>query len=366
MNTLRSHRRPNRAPAFAPIGHGFLDRRSIAVRVGMAVVVVATVAGAAIGAALGRSPQTRYRAEAVVVAHGPRASARALRIAAAMRVPQVIEAVSQASGSSESVVGRFSTETRPGGGLLIVKTRDVSPVRARSLADTLIVQTQMFLELLRTYRGEAARIGDFENDAGVWLRGPRLFAAGPRDIRVVEGGARFNHFSLEAICPAQAGCGPSVRLYFPFRAGVTYTATGWIRSDVDTTAMTMVLGSTAVDLSQMSPRRLRKQWRPYLVNWTPTVDHSWAELTFQTAERARARFRVDGVTLSDRRLENPPRQGGVVERFLFGARPDALALPAIFTTEIQSSTVRSTALGALVGLLFGLLALGVVVLASRS
>jgi hypothetical protein len=325
-------------------------------------LITGAVGGATVGAAMDPAHDLRYTAEALVVG-GIGSGERPLRrLQAAIRLPSVRAAMRETtpSASRDMVV-----ETRLDGasGILRLEVHERSPTQATKVADALLREGLRLLRIARA-RGPIV-VGDFEVETNVWLAGPRLFAASPKRVERIAALAKFGRYALHAVCPATPGCGPSVRIRYPFKAQVRYTATGWIRSPDDETQMTMVLGGSPQDVAQASAQRLDRPWRRYAVSWVPKAPSPFAEITFQTAERRAASFIIDGVALSDESTTRPPPPGTGAEAAAF-RRPSRFAtFSAIPTGELNASTPRSTLLGAALGTLSGLGAFALWILARR-
>jgi hypothetical protein len=235
-------------------------------------------------------------------------------------------------------------------GLLRVTTRDRSPVSAVNLADAFVSQALNFVRALETLDGARFALGDFENGLGAW-GAISDFAVPPSSLRIVSSNPKFNSAALEVTCPRRAGCGPAAHIYYPFRKGTTYEASGWLRAATSRVSVTMIFGADPRDYSALRPTRLRKSWTRYSLEWTPIHNQEAGELTVQSAAKRGGRFYVDGISFSEdsgaSRLD--ARRRGVGEAKAFAQRPYAAATPAVPTGTVDSRTTLWALAGAALG-----------------
>ena len=327
------------------------------------VLVVGTVAGAAVGAGLHPAPKFRYTAEAVIDSHGARsdyaARKRLARLVETFDLGQVTQAVRETTNLTGDIRNRVTVSANSATDLVRVKARERSPTAAVALANAYATQAVNFVKVLDSVRGERLPLGDFESGLDGWSAVSR-FAAPPTSLRVVHNTARFSSSALRVTCAPQAGCGPSLHIYYPFEARTIYEAAGWARASTGRPRTTMVFGANPSDYTAIVPIRLRKSWTRYRVRWNPRHDHPVAELTFQTAAKRPAQFYVDGVSMSVG-VSNVARRsdGGANEARVFTNRLSADISPASPGRTIRSRTARWAVIGAVVGLAAALWTVGI-------
>lgn len=352
------------------------SRRGVAI----AALCLAPVAGAAAGAA---SHPVRFTAEAIVVADSSSTlqgtgnllslpappQERLQRFSEVLLLRQVARAVQESTRIEGDLRDRMTLEGSPARGLLRIVVRDESPDPAKTLADAFGQQSLNFINSLEALNGADLPIGDFETTAlDNWGAITPRFSLPPNRLSRSTSAARFNSASLEVECPASAGCGPTVRLYYPFSAAVPYTAQGWAKTRDRRTPVAMVLGATSDDLGGGTPLRLRRSWRRFTVTWTPKEDHDFAELTFQTAADRATTFNVDGVSLANPSGASAGDGAGLSrasETLLFERGPYVTISAARNTGALEEKTAVWALIGGGLGFLVALAGVGLGAVAAR-
>jgi hypothetical protein len=349
-------------------------RRLVAWRPGrtsaMVVLFVGVVVGAAIGAELATQPKFRYSAEVVVEADRPvpgldrverTGTVRLSRLEEVLDLPQVETAVKETTSASGNLRDRVTVTPSRESGLLRISARDRSPEQAVELADAFVAQGLSFIRALNALDGDRFVLGDFEGGLEGW-GGPSQFVVPPNSLGVVREEPKFNSSAMRIVCPPRAGCGSSVRFFYPFQADQIYEASAWLRAPGRGSSLTMVFGSNPRDYVSLAPRRLRRAWTRYSLRWAPTQSYRNGELTVQTGERRAAEFYVDGVSLVGGRAI--PRAGSrraaeQAEAQAFGRDPYVAAWPAVPTGELDRRTELWTLAGAAFGLIVAASAVGI-------
>jgi hypothetical protein len=247
----------------------------------------------------------------------------------------------EADDSREKVSNTITLNPTSGGGLVQISTRGASPDRAVTLANALATESiEVARRVISSGNQASLVLGDFEDGRADWGSGV-TFNLTPR-LSVTSKSPKYGHASLLATCPPVVGCGPAVRVEYPFEAGVGYTVSTWAKADRGRPLVSLVFGSNSRDVVTSDPVRLTGGWRRHALTWTPKTTTSSAEFGLQTRRRGRTSFQVDGALVSD------PTQvpGGVVpqvpseqdeRRFLRQGR-DATLVPAHATGTLKGST----------------------------
>jgi hypothetical protein len=268
-----------------------------------------------------------------------------------------------------SVRDRIRVSTDSGAGLVEVTAN------GRSVRDALVLADGVALQAAASARelvlGEAGGgrlvVGDFEDGLGYWSL-VSLFNAPPRSEGVTTAVAHDGRASLEAACRGVVGCGPSTRIYHPFRAGVTYTATLWVRTRPVGFPLCAVFGSGPDDVVTTTTSRGGAGWRRLVIDWTPRRNASLAAVGVQTRARGQSRLWVDGALVFDpsfaragaRRVARPAQEA----KILASVRPVVVS-PARSTGTVSDSVVGWALAGATIGLLAAVVAVLLGWLANR-
>jgi hypothetical protein len=309
-------------------------------------VVVGVVTGAAIAAAL-RTVHFSYAAEATIdarVAAGSAAGgAQAVRtMVAAAGTDAVLDPARTTSGIA-SIAGQVRLLPDPGAGILVVRatanTGSTAIVEANAYADALV----QFLRAERLREGGAVVIGDFESDLDGWELAPPLFPiVAPRLSRSTSV-SFVGNASLLVDCRG-VGCGTWVRIYYPFREGVRYTAVGHVKLASGTNAVALTVGGPT-DHVRSRPLVPTRRWSRVGADWVPSRTEPYAEVALTTMRPAPVAFYVDGVTLDDSSAVGSSRPVG-----------ERAAKPLVFWAGAArfgrgKSTAAAAGIGAAVGLL---------------
>lgn len=330
----------------------------------VAVVVAGTAGGLAIGASLNPAVPDRFLANVVVAHRIPEpstdSSGRALlaRIEALADDARVVRAARQVSaiqGNAELVRTRLDGP----GGILRITVRAESASSATAFAEGVAQEALRFAQLLTA---GVLSIGDFESGAGLWGQIPSAFSLSPDRIDIVARAARFGTQSLRVSC-SRPSCGTSLRLGFPFRAGVEYTVSAWVRSTTPARAGQLYIGFDSSDLAGSNPGGLRQSWKLFVVRWSPQEDRDAAEVTFQLRNPGGGDYDLDGVTLADSSGPSPTRPDP--DRAVKIAASNFNVLPPEDAGTVAPGTVGWTLAGGGVGFLATLLGLLAAMFAQR-
>ena len=335
-------------------GRGTVGRSFFAV-----VVTLCATVGGAIGATVAPAPGATYRAAATVVPHREIPvgdQARHLRaVAAALRLEPVLAhvgAIVKTPDVQRHLDVRLETTLR----VLVVSAVAGDPVSARLRADAAALVSSLYVESLEGARRGRVAVGSFERGFDAWTAAAPVFVAPPERLTRVGRDARFGAYALRARCRGRSGCGPWVRLYHPFRAGVGYELSAWTRASGSGVRLAAFIGAVREDAAQSLQIVQTPQWQRISVRWTPRRDRDSAEIAIITARSGSARFDVDGVTLAESRAGSAP---GVTDAF-FAAYPRTHPVPAVVTeSRIRGAKVVGAVIGSIAGLAAGFV--GVVV-----
>lgn len=314
--------------------------------------------GAAIGAASHPKPDSRFGSEATVAVRRDAPKTGAIsgaqlqvgQYAAAVMVPEVIEAarVLAKSGRTSSEIARGMTVlVEPGPQLVRIRVRDTNEAAASALAAALATISVNYVRARTFLRRSGTHVlGAFEDPVGrPWGAVTSRFATPPRDTRTTLGSARFGVGKLRVTCPATSTCGAAVRIYGSFRAGIRYTAEGWIRSPRSHGAAQLVFGMAATNRAVTAAQGLTPTWRRIRVAWTPRRHAVWTDVVFRTTSSDRWPFELDGVRLLGQR------------RAVYVAPPASFVRTAV-SIDNHGGVLRDALLGALAGLVVACAAIG--------
>jgi hypothetical protein len=248
--------------------------------------------------------------------------------------------------------------------LVHVDARATSSEGAISLANAVALQAAG-LARQTVLGGGSGRIvlGDFEGSDDGWgvVSG---FGAAPRSIEPVRGPAKFGSWFLRVVCPATGSCGPGVSINADFLKGSSYTAQAWVRSS-SIGQVILVLGSGPGDFGASARTRLSPHWQELTAVWTPRADTPTAEVAVETTAGRKQTYDMDGVSLVEPSGVGLPSPGAgeADQAGAFALARSATVLPAAVISQTSSSnrwhTVAWAAIGALLGLVTALTALGV-------
>ncbi|HVM68281.1 MAG TPA: hypothetical protein VM204_00390 [Gaiellaceae bacterium] len=316
------------------------------------VLALCATVGAAVGASMAPAPSTKYRATATVAPHVGASAARELRylrrVERALRLEPVLASVSALAATNE-VAQHLEVRVDSALRVLTVTAVAADATTAKLRADAAALISSRYVESLDGVRRGRTAVGSFERGFDAWASGGPLFVVPPKRLTRVRGQARFGSYFLRSRCVRQAACGPWVRLYYPFRAGVEYTVTGWTRSNVRGVRLAAVLGANEADLGEGPQLPQTSAWRPFTVTWTPVHTRDSAELVVATTRRTTARIDVDGVSLA----ESGAAPIAPSESF-FRLFPTMYTVPAaVVASGAAGARLAGAAVGALVGLAVG-------------
>ena len=337
-------------------------------RSGIALVVIAPLAGSAIGGGLA-ARTTPERAEAVVVVgagSGPSDANRAAVVRAVValaRTPAMAAAAQEIAASSgerllapADVPKDLRVTGEPAAGLVRIDASANTASIAQAVAGAVASQVTFTARRLALGTGGNSRmvVGDFEDASTEW-REPSSMSIPPSRARIVHGGARYNSSYLAVTCRSGPGCGPTAHVRYPFRAGTPYVATMWARARQRRVRVAAILG-VPVDVRSAHPVALTPSWQRMEVRWTPRRGLGSAEVGVQTRGRGAVSFDLDGVLLSTPGVTGGGSPTAQAEAQAFRAARFADALPARSIGAAHSSrTVTGALVGGAAGLLAGLL-----------
>jgi hypothetical protein len=249
--------------------------------------------------------------------------------------------------------GSITVSANPAAGVIRVSARERSAPAAAALADAVAQETQTIAgRLAAGAGGPRLVVGDFEDGPENWIV-PSLFNAPPSSLSLTHSTARYNRTSLVATCVDTLGCGPSTRVYYPFQAGVKYTATAWLRGRPAKARVAMDFGSRPDDVTDTPSFAVRAGWRRVAVSWTPKSPSGVASVGIQTRSRVRTRIWVDGALVFDPRAARggtKPIATAAQERRLFTQARYVNVAPARATGTVGDDAVRLALTGAAIGL----------------
>jgi hypothetical protein len=339
-------------------------RAAIPFTVAFLVLAFGTIAGAVAGAALRPTPANRHVAEAAVVAAGAGSSVEVRRLAGLIGLPYVHTLARAQLGEQPGFQPDVSIEQRPELGMVAIRVSAGASEVARLFADALASQAIAFRDVVTGTKGAAIPLGDFEEGYGGWIGGPRTLGATTGNITLALDDPRFNDAAVDVNCEGSNPCGFSRLVHYPFRSGVRYQFVGWAQGDAgDELELAVgVPGDTAASELTLSSR-----WRRVAVSWVPGLDHQSAELRWQASAGVEG-FSLDGVWMADAAAflsAGSPFPSGPAEAAVFRERDVPRAFPAVDAGTVESRTLRAALLGALLGLLGGSVALGLLVVSRR-
>jgi hypothetical protein len=196
-------------------------------------------------------------------------------------------------------------------------------------------------------------VGDFEDGSGYWNL-PPVFNASPTSARVTTAVAHDHRASFVVTCRGALGCGPSTNVYHLFRAGVTYTATLWVRVRPADFPVSAVFGSTPDDVAGTRPSAGGGAWRRLAVAWTPKRSASVAGVAIQTRARRSSRIWVDGALVFDPTLARSgerPVASRAQESDVLASAGTVVVSPAQITGTVSDGVIGWVLAGAGIGLL---------------
>lgn len=328
----------------------------------ISVLAIAPIAGAAVGAGLHPLPDHRFTAEARVVlapagsgsstaSDDPRLTKHRMELVARLVTldPVLVRVARRANtpGPADSIRARVTAVFSPELGSLTLRARDRTPALAVALTNALTNQAADVTRQLQIAGGRGDLvIGDFESGLGDWA-GTSQFSAKPDRVDLASNNARYGQRWMRVRCGRTPGCGPSAALDYPFRAGVEYVASGWVRS-YEPSRVALLFGSSSRDVQISQSRTLSSRWRRMTLRWVPRTDASHAEVAFLKSGDRGAVFGVDAVLISDSRASPAGIRGGpsgVEEaQSIRAARGVTTVIPAE-STGVMSSRTLPWALG---------------------
>jgi len=100
--------------------------------------------------------------------------------------------------------------------------------------------------------------------------------------------------ALQVVAPATANTGASLRIGRRFRAGVSYTASAYLRAASGTTNARIRLGISG-DIASSTAVALSTTWTLHTLTWTPTADRDLAWFAAEITAATATTFQVDQV-----------------------------------------------------------------------
>jgi len=270
---------------------------------------------------------------------------------------------------ASEVQRHITVSAAPSAGVIHIIARARTASAAVALADGVAQETAAVAGRLAPDGVGTARlvVGDFEQGLDGWLA-PSLFNASPASLRLTHSIVRFNRTALEAACRPVLGCGPSVRIEYPFQAGIQYTATLWVRVRPVGAPVAGVFGSKPTDVSGTPRFHGGAGWGRLVVSWTPKSASPIAAVGIQTRRRIPTRIWVDGALVFDPRAAGPGAKAvptpGEESRILANARYVTVS-SAKPLASAGGDTAKWALIGAAVGLAVALSATGAGWLAER-
>jgi hypothetical protein len=326
----------------------------------LAIVMAATVAGAALFAALHPAPRDAYEAAATLVipvrgSATAEVAPRTLQAAELVRQPSVVgQALERALQGSEpgKVLRGMEVEPRPAAGIVRFSVRAATADNATRLAEEL---ARVTVETLQRGRSTGERfglriLGDFETGNDGWAStgtGDGLAAVG-----LVPGG-RYGGSALRALCDVTAGCGAARVIEGRFLQGQPVTLTAWVRGRQPSRVL-LALGSARSKDRATTTASVDREWKRLELRWIPARDERRIAVAVNNAGPGLSDVDIDGVLL----LADGDRLSDAQERRLFAERGYAYATPARIVGSRTGRTLRWAAIGAAAGLAVGLAAVG--------
>lgn len=108
--------------------------------------------------------------------------------------------------------------------------------------------------------------------------------------------AKFGVYAGEVVTPATANTGVAYPLYQRYLAGITYTATAWVRSLSTFTNVRVRLGVNG-DIASSTPQALTPGWQQLTVTWTPSATVDVAYVAVEVTAATATTFHLDGVAV---------------------------------------------------------------------
>lgn len=315
------------------------------------------IAGAAIGAAAHPPPASHYRAEASVIPSGVSPAQRhatATLMAGMAELPGVVDAaVSSTLRDGTRVTSRIYAS-----GMLTFEVSSQTQPIALVVANALAQQVTSLGEITvdRADHHTEIAVGNFDLGFGSWT-GPSQFDLKAHRLSIEPRG-RLGHTSLKVECTTGPGCGATSLLTYPFRVGVTYTATALVRDQPGSLAspeVHMLFGSNDADVVTGKGIRAGRKWRELSVSWSPKAQSTdTVEIGVQSFDKS-ATFLLSEVIMTDPTgLLNSPESSTLTPAQRALAIKEA-ATAAIVPARAIGQATGSTLKWALIGLAIGTL-----------
>jgi hypothetical protein len=320
------------------------------------------IVGAAIGAAAHPPPVSHYRAEASVIPSGVSPAQRratATLMAGMAELPGVVDA---AVSSTLRQGTRITSRIYPTGMLTLEVSSQTQPtalVVANALAQRVTSLGESTVDRADHLAGIV--VGNFNLGFGSWAE-PSQFDLKAQQLSIEPRG-RLGHTSLKVQCTTGPGCGATGFLTYPFRVGVTYTATALVRNQPGSSAspeVHMLLGSNDGDVVTGKGILARRKWREVSVSWSPkTQSTDTVEIGAQSYDRS-ATFLLSEVIMTDPTgLLNSPVAGTLTlaqRARVIGEAATATIVPARAIGQATGSTLKWALIGLAVGTLMAIAA----------
>jgi hypothetical protein len=204
-------------------------------------------------------------------------------------------------------------------------------------------------------------VGNFELGFGSWTE-PSQFDLKAQRLSIEPRG-RVGRTSLRVQCTAGPGCGATGSLTYPFRAGVTYTATALVRDPPGSSAspeIHMLFGSNPRDVVTGKAVLAGRKWREVSVSWSPTAQSTdTVEIGVQSWDKL-ATFLISEVIMTDPTgLLNSPVSNTLTptrRALAIGEAATATIVPAREIGQATGSTLKWALIGLAVGTMMAIAA----------
>jgi hypothetical protein len=257
---------------------------------------------------------------------------------------------------------RVTSKIYPSGMLTLEVSSQTQPIalvvanalaqRVTSLGDIAVDRADHHTEIV---------VGNFDSGFGAWT-GPSLFDLKAQRLSIEPRG-RLGHTSLKVQCTAGPGCGATSLLTYPFRVGVTYTATALVRDQPDSSAspeVHMLFGSNDADVVTGKGIRAGRRWREVSVSWSPKAQSTdTVEIGVQSFDKS-ATFLLSEVIMTDPTgLLNSPVSNTLTpaqRAHAIGEAATATIVPARAIGQATGSTLEWALIGLAIGMLMAIAA----------
>jgi hypothetical protein len=327
----------------------------------VAIVVVATIIGAAVGALLSRTSGGSQRAATTLLVNAAwrgdslDPATRTRRLSDALRGPETIAAaVGDLSLPLTVETVRREVEVRadPRAARIGISAAGRTTPDAIQLTDSLAVHAvaQLTVRPPRAVPGHTV-VGDFEGSDDGWEASTASGTAGRLERAIP---ARYNGSAIKLTCVASERCSAAVPVATAFRRGSRHAVAIWVRATT----------SAGVDLRFGAPGQhpgtgsasVATAWRRIQAPWTPERTTDQAGIVLSARLPAGHALLLDGVTLNSGASASPNARPLAPEReaTMFAARPYAVWSPPSFIGRDPAPTAGWALVGAATGLVIAL------------